>query len=162
MGILYSTSIVASLRNREAIRPLAFLLFVCLAGLWSALTPLMGLFVGSVVWYPIWTLLAPSPNNIIFLSMTGSAIGSAVCWLFIRWFWMKSLRHQDLFRTVVLCVAATVLASTLALPLIPSEFRDNVDIIDLVVTVSWWFAFSISLYWSETTQLHRQLAAANG
>lgn len=70
-------------------------------------------------------------------------------------FWLKSLRRVDWLRTVSLCVTATLLAA-LALGMFDGYVRDvarlNADIISPILTVAWWFAFSISLYWSEASE----------
>jgi len=53
---------------------------------------------------------------------------------------------------VALCVAATLL-SAVVLEMFDGYDRGvaklNDDIISPILTVAWWFAFSISLYWSE-------------
>lgn len=138
MGVLHATAIIVSLRDRKIIRPLTAFGFIALAALWSGWTPIMGLW-GSIVGLPILAFFPPGMHNLIFFYITGSAIGSAGYWFAVRWFWMKSLRRGDLIRTVTLCVAATLLATFFGLP-------------DLAMTVVWWFAFSISLYWSEMSK----------
>jgi len=156
MGALHATSIVVSLRDRRATHPIiAFpilaLCFIALAILWSAATPIMGLW-GSIVWTPIVAILPRSDFNLSFIYLTGSAIGASGYWLLVRQFWLKSLRRTDWLRTVALCVAATLL-SALVLEMFDGYDRGvaklNDDIISPILTVAWWFAFSISLYWSE-------------
>jgi len=152
MGLLHALAIVVSLRDRKAIRPLKAFGFIALAALWSAFTPIAGLW-GSIVWLPITAFLPPSLHNLIIFFITGSAIGSSGYWLLVRWFWMKSLRRVDLLRTVMLCVAATSLVG-IAGEMAPDSATLNrpelwSDTYELLLTVGWWFAFSISLYWSE-------------
>ena len=156
MGALHATSIVVSLRDRRATHPIiAFpilaLCFIALAILWSAATPIMGLW-GSIVWTPIVAILPRSDFNLSFIYLTGSAIGASGYWLLVRQFWLKSLRRTDWLRTVALCVAATLL-SLLTLDMLDtvarSVLKPSVDIVSPMLTVTWWFAFSISLFWSE-------------
>jgi len=45
---------------------------------------------------------------------------------------------------VALCVVATSLSAVALDVLNPS-----IDILSPIITIAWWFAFSISLYWSE-------------
>lgn len=144
MGALHATCIVVSLRNRKPAHLVIALCFITLAAVWSAATPILGLW-GSIVWYPITHFLPPGEFHQSFIFLTGSAIGSAGYWLLVRMFWLKSLRRTDCLRTVALCVAATLL-SFATLEILPR----SLDIGDPnILTAAWWFAFSISLYWSE-------------
>jgi hypothetical protein len=97
----------------------------------------------SILWYPIINNLPPRWNGFIFILFNGSVIGSSGYWLLVRLFWLKSLHRADWLKTVALCVAAT-LASYAAVEVL----NPRVDPY-LIATVTWWFAFSISLYWSE-------------
>ncbi|HVA16477.1 MAG TPA: hypothetical protein VMV59_02060 [Candidatus Dormibacteraeota bacterium] len=157
MGVLHATALVVSLRNRNANHPIIALCFITLAAVWSAVTPVLGLW-GSIVWTPIlWTPLAGvfrgGHFGPVLIFLTGSAIGAAGYWLLVRLFWMKSLRRVDCLRTVALCVAATLLSSVV-LEVLPQSLDRTVngDISSLVLTAVWWFAFSISLYWSEMSR----------
>jgi len=159
MGALHSTSIVVSLRDRRATHPIiAFpiyaLGFITLATVLSAWTPFMGLW-GSMVWAPFDDILRRYNLGGDSIYLTGSAIGASGYWLLVRQFWLKSLRRADWLRTVALCVTATLLAG-LALDMSDGYVRGvpklNVDIISPILTVAWWFAFSISLYWSEMSE----------
>jgi hypothetical protein len=156
MGALHAACIVISLRDRRATHPIfAFPIyascFIMLAATLSAATPILGLW-GAVVWTPIAAILPRSDFNLIFIYLTGAAIGSSGYWLLVRLFWLKSLRRADWLRTVALCVTATLLAA-LALSMFDGYVRGvaklNADIISPILTVAWWFAFSVSLYWSE-------------
>jgi hypothetical protein len=159
MGVLHATALVVSLRERKANHPIATLCFIALASVWSAATPILGLW-GSVVWIPIrWTPLAEilrsSDFGFVLFFLTGSAIGAAGYWLLVRLFWLKSLGRADCLRTVALCVAATLLV-TVASHVVSAKMdfklkRPEVwaNGSELLVTVAWWFAFSLSLYWSE-------------
>jgi hypothetical protein len=153
-GALHSTSVVVALRYRRAKEPIVSLLFIALATILGAVTPILGLW-GSIVWSPITAFLPPSLNNLVFVFITGSVIGSAGYWVLVRRFWMPSLGRADLLRTVTLCVAATILVDIYG-HAVPSGFSITWPelgrhLFDLLQTVTWWFAFSISLYWSETT-----------
>jgi hypothetical protein len=143
MGLLHSTSIVVSLRDRKAVHPIIALCFIALATIWSAATPIVALWSG-VVWGPIAEALPRSNFNLIVLFVLGSAIGSSGYWLLVRLFWLKSLRRADWLKTVALCVAATSL-SFVAIEVL----KPNSGYFFLMLTVAWWFGFSISLYWSE-------------
>ena len=102
MGLLHATCIVVSLRDRRANHPIIALCFITLAAIWGAVTPILGLW-GSVVWTPLAEILPRSDFNLVFLFLTGSAIGAAGYWLLVRLFWLKSLRRADCLRTVTLC-----------------------------------------------------------
>jgi hypothetical protein len=151
-GALHATSIVVSLRDRKAVRPIIALSFITLATVWSAWTPLMGLWGGAIVWFPFADSLRENNLGGYALLVTGSAIGASGYWLLVRLFWLKSLRRADWLRTAALCVAATLL-SDLALNMFDGYVRGvaklNADLIFPILTTAWWFAFSISLYWSE-------------
>jgi hypothetical protein len=109
----------------------------------SAATPFLGLW-GSIVWVPLNEILRRYQLGTFAVYLTGSAIGSSGYWLLVRLFWLKSLRRADWLRTVALCVAATLL-SLIALDV----QKPSVEIFSPIITIAWWFAFSISLYWSE-------------
>jgi hypothetical protein len=159
-GALHSIAIVAALRNPRLREPSAVfrvqaLWFIALVTLLGAVTPIGGLW-GSIVWSPITAFLGPSLNNLIFVLVTGSVIGSAGYWALVRRFWMPSLGRADLLRTVALCVAATILVGIYG-ELVLSGFGITESelggrLFDLLLTTTWWLAFSTSLYWSETTE----------
>jgi len=151
MGALHATCIVVSLRDRKVARPIIALCFITLATVWSAATPILGLW-GSIFWAPFYDFLHRNQLGTLAMFLTGSAIGASGYWLLVRRFWLKSLRRADWLRTVALCVAATLL-SLLTLDMLDTVARGvlkpSVDIVSPMLTVTWWFAFSISLYWSE-------------
>ena len=156
MGALHATCIVVSLRDRKANLPIIALCFITLATIWAAVTPIWGLW-GSVLWTPLAETLRRSDFRWVFLLLTGSAIGAAGYWLLVRLFWLKSLLRADCFRTVALCVAATLL-SYAVLEVLPQSIADRT--MSLMFTTAWWFAFSISLYWSEMTRYPNKSAEA--
>jgi hypothetical protein len=63
--------------------------------------------------------------------------------LFERQGWM-SQGDVDWLRTVALCLLGTLL-SVVALDVL----KPSIGVTSPIVTIAWWFAFSISLYWSE-------------
>ena len=144
MGILYALAIVVSLRDRTAISSLRAFGFIGLTILWSALAPTIGWW-GSV-WLPV-------PRRLLFVLITGSAIGSAGLWLLVRSFWMKSLRRMDLIRTVTLCVAITLLVLLAAYVGSGAIMRSRfwISVFGMLFS-AWWLAFSISLYWSDISK----------
>jgi len=159
MGALHATSIVVSLRDRRTTHrniafPIHALGFIALATVLSASTPFMGLW-GSIVWVPFADILRENHLGIDAIYLTGSAIGASGYWVLVRLFWLKSLWWADWLRTVALCVTATLLAG-LGLNLFDGYVRGvpkfDADIISPILTLAWWFAFSISLYWSETSE----------
>jgi hypothetical protein len=159
MGALHSTCIVVSLRDHRATHPvIAFpiyaLCFIMLVSILSAATPILGLW-GSIVWAPLADILGEKHLGGSAIFLTGSAIGASGYWLLVRLFWLKSLRRADWLKTVSLCVTATLLAE-LALRMFDGYVRGvaklNAAIISPIFTVAWWFAFSISLYWSEISE----------
>jgi hypothetical protein len=170
MGAFHATCIVVALRDRRVRESsvlfwLLGLFFIALAALWAAVTPITGLF-GSVVWIPFIRSLKPGPQNFIFFYITGSVIGALGYWLLVRRFWIRSLRRMDLLKTVTLCVSATLLVEVYGYA-VPSGFsltwpELGDHLFDLFTTITWWFAFSISLYWSETKVAPRPRAIALG
>lgn len=164
-GALHSIAIVVALRNPRPGEPIFVfrvqaLWFIALATLLGAVTPILGLW-GSIVWAPISTFV-PIPYSSNFIFITGSAIGSAGYWALVRRFWMPSLGRADLLRTVALCVSATLLVAAYGYA-VPSGFSITWPelgghLFSLLLTITWWFAFSISLFWSETTPRKRDIA----
>jgi len=159
MGALHATSIVISLRDRRTRRPIiAFpiyaLGFITLATVLSAWTPFIGL-LGSIVWFPFGAILREGHLGGDAIYLTGSAIGASGYWLLVRLFRLKSLRPADWLRIVALCATATLVAG-LALHALDGYVRGvarlNADVISPILIIAWWFAFSISLYWSETSE----------
>jgi len=160
MGVLYATAFVVSLRDRKANHPTIALFFIMLAAVWSAATPILGLW-GSIVWTPIfWTPLAEivrsSGFGLVLMLVTGSAIGAAGYWLLVHLFWLKSLRVADCRRSVALCVAATLLACAVT-ELQPKSVPHAVT--SPILTAVWWLAFSISLYWNENGHAEKSAEA---
>jgi len=159
MGALHAACIVISLRVHKVTHPIiAFpihaLFFVMLATLISAVTPVLGLW-GSIVWAPLGDILRENHLGTNVILLTGSAIGASGYWLLVRLFWLRCLRWADWLRTASLCVAATCLAG-LALDMFGGDVHGvaslNGDIVSPTLTVAWWLAFSISLYWSESKE----------
>ena len=159
MGALHATCIVVSLRNRRATHPaiaspIYAACFVMLATILSAATPILGIW-GSIVWAPFADILREKHLGGYAILLTGSAIGASGYWLLVRLFWLKSLRRSDWLRTVSLCVTTTLLA-VFVLDTFDGYVRGvaklNDDLISPILTVVWWFAFSISLYWSEASE----------
>lgn len=151
MGALHAMSIVVSLRESKPSRPIFALCFISLAAIWSHLTPFMAL-QSSVMWDPIRQILhRPNLNLIYLVYLNGSIIGSSGYWLLVRLFWLKSLKRADWLRTMALCVAAT-LFSLVAVQTLKLSDHNNFTLI----TAVWWYAFSLSLYWSETSALAKK------
>jgi hypothetical protein len=152
MGALHATSIVVSLRDRRTRRHA--LGFITLATVLSAWTPFMAL-LGSIVLVPFADILREYDLGAVGILVVGSAIGATAYWLLVKWFWLMSLRRVDLLRTVAVCVTATLLLG-LALHMFGGYDRGvekiNSEVISPVLTVGWWLAFSISLYWSEMSE----------
>lgn len=155
IGILHAFAVVVSLRDRKAVRPLTAFCFSALAAAWSIATPIVALWT-SFVWYPVSWFLPRGQSFPMLLLLQGSAVGSSGYWLLVRQFWIRSLRRADLVRTVTLCVGETLLVTISA-----NAISSRVDFklkrpevwaggSELLLTVAWWFAFSLSLYWSET------------
>ncbi len=131
-----------------------------LAAVLSLVTPFLGFALTPVLPFVVPLVLRLLPflkaigdstqgDSVRFLFvLTGaSACGASGYWLLVHWFWLKSLRFVDLFRTVTLCVIATSLAFV-----IPAAVASmNRDVAGYLPTVLWLFAFSGSLYWSESS-----------
>lgn len=145
MGALHSASIVVSLRTRRASYPITAPSFVVLAAAWSAATPILAL-SSLVVWGPLMEkAFRVKGLSVVFAFLVGSAIGSAGYWLLVRLFWLKALRRADCFRTVALCVAATLVSNGVGML---DQLGDS-GFTSTLFTVAWWLAFSGSLYWAE-------------
>ena len=89
----------------------------------------------------------------LFVVLSASACGALAYWLLIRAFWLKALRHRDLFGTIVLCMTATLIG--LFGPTIyrtPANYHATQDLAAILPTVSWWFAFSASLCWTASME----------
>lgn len=168
-GALHSIAIVVALRNPRVGEPIVVfrvqaLCFIALATLLGAVTPILGLW-GSIVWAPI-SIFVPFPYGLTFVFVTGSAIGSAGYWALVRKFWMPSLGRADLLKTVTLCASATLLVELYGYT-VPSGFSITwpelrQHLVELFQTIAWWFAFSTSLYWSETNITSRKRNIALG
>jgi hypothetical protein len=111
--------------------------------------------LGSIAWSPFADILRENNLGGDAIFLTGSAIGASGYWLLVRMFWLKSLRGADWLRTVALCVTATLLALH-ALQMFDGYVRGvaklNADTMSPILTVAWWFAFSISLYLSDKSE----------
>jgi len=147
IGVLHATSVAVSLRNRKSARLIDVLSFVTLAAVWSAATPILALW-SSALWNLHSEPVVRGGLDFILILVTGSTIGAAGYWLLVRTFWLKSLGRMDCLRTVALCVAATLVS--LVLGMLDQSGKDYYG--TLLFTIAWWFAFSLSLYWSEMSE----------
>jgi drug/metabolite transporter (DMT)-like permease len=140
LGALHAICVCTSLRRCPTSR--SWVAFVSFAGIWSVLTPFSPLLI--VFLMPGLHRLGDSAGLGVALAF-GSAFGASGYWLLVRRFWLKFLTPVDWITTVVLCAAATVLSFFEAGVLSPKAR----NIADLLPTLGWWIAFSLSLYWSE-------------
>ena len=155
MGALHAMSIVVSLRENKPARPIFALCFISLAAIWSHLTPFMAV-LSSVMWDPIRQIShRPNLDLTYLVYLNGSIIGSSGYWLLVRLFWVKSLKRADWLRTMALCVAATLFSLVSVETL---KLSDHTNF--LLITAGWWYAFSLSLYWSETSALAKKSTQA--
>ena len=142
MGSLHATSLVLSLRDRQAVSLAKAITFVALVGALSVLTifsPLLLVPMLSVERTP----RLDQDVRLLLLLAAGSAFGASGYWLLLRSFWLKLRRFSNLLTTVALCSVATVVSWLAAGSLMGSRAR---DIANLVPTLGWWAAFSFSLY----------------
>lgn len=160
LGVLHATSLVISLRKGKPLAPR--FAFVLLAGIVSGLAPLAGLFGASPMEALTGALFPNSSGlqdslNLLGLFAIASAFGASMYWLLVRWFWIRKLSARSLGTTVIACAFATLLSV-----LIQGPYDSRVTVLrvisSLLLTVTWWFAFSGSLYWSETRG-HKRLVA---
>jgi hypothetical protein len=159
MGALHATCIVISVSDRRATHPIIefpiyALFFITLTTIWSALTPIVGLW-GSIAWYPfyVYDFLRRYDLGSLMIFLTGSAIGALGYWVLVRWFWIRSLRRIDLLKTVTLCVSGTLLVEiygyaapsglNLTRPKFWGHLFDWRRFFNPLPTIAWWFAFSI-------------------
>jgi hypothetical protein len=162
MGALHAASLMISVRDRKTVRPISALSFIGLATIWSAATPILSLW-GSLVWGPILNNLpAREYNPVLLLLLTGSMIGSSGYWVLVRLFLLRSLGYADWVKTVALCVVGTSLSfAVFYLPPPTNSVVQNSEIFGLIQTMAWWFAFSISLFWSESAHIEMSGTAEN-
>jgi len=145
IAVLHAASILVSLRVWKRNRLILGFCFIGSAAVWSVAAFVLTLW-SSPVWVPF-VKAAPSGHINFFLPyLIGSAIGASGYWLLVRVFWLKSLRRVDLLKTVALCVAATFLALCTC-----AVLRTGDEVAETMLTAAWWFAFSLSLYWSEAS-----------
>ena len=145
MGLLYATATIVSLRRLEGIRPVFTVAFIVLAVAWSAATPILALWT-EILWYPLINFLPVGEPSVAVLFIQGSIVGSLGYWLLVRWICLKSLRRADWLKTLLLCSSATLISIVVS-----DRLKRGVPF-DLLLTTSWWFAFSASLYWSEMSR----------
>ena len=151
MGALHSTCIVVALRGWKPTHLIAVPGFILLAAVWSAATPILALW-SSFLSAPILDKLPRSDSNVILIFLIGSAIGCSGYWLLVRLFWFESFQPTGLLRTLALCMAATALSFGVAHVL--NAIGDGIV---LILTVTWWFAFSIGLCWSDARETRKRL-----
>jgi len=172
-GALHAGSIVLSLRRRPNItRSLFFMALAACFNFGAIFSGLIALPLFPFV--PAIVRLLPQLREIgdstpgdsvrvLFSVIAASACGSLAYWFVVRAFWLKSLHYRDLFRTVALCVTATILAfiGLAILGSSPAYFNSTRSVRDILPTVMWWFAFSASLWWSESRDDQRDVAVVH-
>ena len=162
-GAFHAASVVVSPKRKGT-----FARIICFIGL-AALLNVVAFFTGLVALpilpvVPVIVRLVPQLRHIgdstpgdslriLFFVLCASACGSLAYWLLVRWFWLTALRRRDLWRTMALCTIATPLAfvGLGILGSTPAHFNSTRSIAEILPTVFWWFAFSISLFWSESS-----------
>jgi hypothetical protein len=161
-GALHAGSVLLSLRRTPNVARSVF--FVALAACFNVGTIISGLIALPLFpFVPMIVRLVPQLRDIgdstpgdsvrvLFYVTAASACGSLAYWFVVRAFWMKQLRYRDLFRTLTLCVMATILAfiGLVVLGSSPAYFESMRSVRDILPTVMWWFAFSASLWWTES------------
>lgn len=169
-GALHAGSVLLSLRRTPNIARSVF--FVALAACFNFGAIFSGLIALPLFpFVPAIVSLLPQLREIgdstpgdsvrvLFYVIAASACGSLAYWFVVRAFWMKRLRYRDLFRTLTLCVTATILAfiGGAVLGSSPAYFNSTRSVRDILPTVMWWFAFSASLWWSESRGDRRNVA----
>jgi hypothetical protein len=153
IGLLHGISLVAALRDRRDLTWTKIAAFLFLSGALSFATPWLGMWVGGmpIGFFRLVSAREPGNDGVLLIALVcGSIIGSAGYWLFVRLFWIRSLRLADALVTIALCGIATLIAGLA----IETGIFDPVWIW-WVLTVTWWFAFSLSLYFSRVEHLHK-------
>ena len=111
--------------------------FVAMTAVLSATVPLFAIYSTN--------LLGVNDASFIAAFAIGSAAGAASYWLLVRAFWMSELSASSLLLTIFLCVAATMLSLVGSTLLSGFGARDSA-VAGLLPTISWWVAFSSSLW----------------
>jgi hypothetical protein len=138
-GMLHATAVVSAL-NAGGMW-LKRVLFVILAAGLSGVVPYFGLYSAK--------LLGLSDSAAYFGAFAlGSAGGAASYWFLIRFFWIPGLLLRSVAHTVLICVAATLISLLLAV-LLTGFGRSDSLVADVLPTVAWWLAFSLSLWLAE-------------
>lgn len=144
IGPLHALAIVASLKRKVAL--LRRIVFVCITALLSVLAPILGFMLAATV--------SVAGGFAFFLALVlASVFGASTYWLLIRWSWIGTLSYSSLRFTVVLCALTMPIAFIGAATLTGFGLRQEgvlLLIADAMPTISWWCAFSYSLYRSET------------
>ena len=138
-GLLHAVALVLALNVRGAyLRRFSFAVITAVV---SAGVPIFGLSLSRL------TGLDGTPALLSALAM-GSAGGASVYWALVRLFWIRGLTASSLFRTVGLCVGATIISFTLAV-VVTQRGKSPSTFADAIPTIGWWIAFSLSLYFAE-------------
>jgi len=140
MGVLHATSLVISLRDKSVVTLRKAVIFITLVGALSVLAVFSPLLLVPVLSIDKTPMLGQSVRLGLVLG-GASAFGASGYWLLLRLFWLKSRKFVNLITTIALCSVRTVV-SFLDGGSLTSHSR---DIGDLVPTLAWWAAFSLSL-----------------
>jgi hypothetical protein len=171
-GALHAALVVISLKRKATVVRAVF--FITLAGLLNCVTPFSGFFASPIFpAVPAIVRLIPQLRHIgdstpgdsvriLFFVLCASASGSLAYWLLVRSLWLRSLRRRDLWRTMGLCTTATLLVfvGLAVFRSTPARFNSTRNVAEILPTVLWWFAFSTSLFWSESSLENYQTAVA--
>jgi hypothetical protein len=136
VGLLHATALTIAIS-----KPHAFarrLIFIVIATLLSAGVPVVGAYVVS-------HFNSGGALGFIALYAVSSAFGAATYWVLVRSFWFPTLTARSLLHAVGMCVGAT-LGSLVVSGLITQQGRYPSEFAQVLPTVFWWFAFSLSLW----------------
>jgi hypothetical protein len=163
-GALHAGSVVLSLTRRATIaRSVSFVVFAAVLNFGAIFSGIIAFPLFPIV--PVIVRLIPQLREIgdstpgdsvrvLFVVLSASACGTLAYWFLVRAFWLKSLNYGDLFRSPTLCVTATLLAFVggAVLSSTPAYFNSTRIVTAILPTALWWFAFSASLWWSESDE----------
>jgi hypothetical protein len=142
IGALHAGALLISLVSRPGV--LRAIPFLAVAAVLSMATPWSAF---GFLW--VMSLAPWLRDTVALFSMLAfsSAFGAASYWAAIRFFLWKSLAWRDLALGVALCMIATC-SSFWMVGSVPVAFAQR----DLLPTLAWWIAFSLSLFRSDRRQ----------
>jgi hypothetical protein len=140
-GVLYSATLLLALA--APVSCYARLGFAGISAISGAVSPYVGLALASLLGVR-GTAALPAAFAL------AAAAGAAAYFLVVRALFLRTLTLRAFWRTLALCVAATLLAYAIAVLAWPAPYGKYLaPLLDALPAVGWWLGFSFSLYLAE-------------